>query len=283
MRWRVAYYSRGDHMRLEVQIIHTKPIFGNVEVISVCPIKNNPRNIGIRTMGKDKDTMIIEVRFCKCKKILIVWFMELVPSKHIGGEVGHQQNLGNVREEQIEALMSCRRGVHMRTTYPNIQLKLHEKTKARKKNKQSKRIEAWKMTKWNIQTLAMNSWMRVYAGRGPSAKLESCMNCTMSTFFIKASMLGASEDVALVSKRAASLLRGKERREVPLCEGVAINCGPKAEGVPKGATDGAKEGVIDRLRGKVEQLLQKNPSTILQRANGTQGTWLFAWSCTHRG
>ena len=59
-------------MRLEVQISHTKPIFGDVEVISVCPIKNNLRNTGTRTMGNDKDTIIIEVRFYKCKKTLIV-------------------------------------------------------------------------------------------------------------------------------------------------------------------------------------------------------------------
>ena len=57
---------------MEVQNIHTEPIFGDEEVVSVCPIKNNPRNIGTRTMGKDKDTMIIEIRFCKCKKTLIV-------------------------------------------------------------------------------------------------------------------------------------------------------------------------------------------------------------------
>ena len=64
--------------------------------------------------------------------------MELVPRRNIGGDVGHWQILGNVYEEQIEALVSCRRGVYTRTTYPNLQLKLHEKTKTRKK-KQTKR------------------------------------------------------------------------------------------------------------------------------------------------
>jgi hypothetical protein len=38
----------------------------------------------------------------------------------------------------------------------------------------------------------------------------------MSIFFIRKSVLGGSEDVAVVSKRAAFLLRGKDRREVPL-------------------------------------------------------------------
>ena len=142
-RWRVVYHSRGDHRILEVHIIHTEPIFGNVEVVSVCPIENNPKNTGIRTMGKDKDTMIIEVRFCKCKKILIVWFMELVPNRNIGGDVGHRQILENVRDEKIEALVSCRRGVHTRTTCPNLQWKLHEKTRTKKRNKQTKKKEAW--------------------------------------------------------------------------------------------------------------------------------------------
>ena len=69
---------------------------------------------------------------------------------------------------------------------------------------------------------------------------------------MRASVLGTSKDVALISKRAAFFLQGKERREVPLWEGVAIDYGPKAEGVPKGATDGATEGAIDGLRGKVD-------------------------------
>ena len=76
--------------------------------------------------------------------------------------------------------------------------------------------EAWKMTKRNIQTSAMNSWMRVYAGRGPPASSDSSMSCTMSIFFMRASVLGASEDVTLVSKKTTFLFRGKEIREVPL-------------------------------------------------------------------
>jgi hypothetical protein len=81
---------------------------------------------------------------------------------------------------------------------------------------QNKRKETQKCPKENIQTLAMNSWMRVYAGRGPPASSDSNISCTMSTFSIRARVLGDSEDVTLVSKRAAFLLRGKERREVPL-------------------------------------------------------------------
>ena len=72
------------------------------------------------------------------------------------------------------------------------------------------------MKKRKIQNLAMNSWMHVYAGRGPPASSESSMSCNMSTFFMKASVVGNSEEVALVYKRAAFLLRGKDRREVPL-------------------------------------------------------------------
>jgi hypothetical protein len=65
-------------------------------------------------------------------------------------------------------------------------------------------------------------------------------------------MLGASEDVALGSKKVAFLLQNKERKEVPPWEGVAINCGPKTESVPEGATEGATEWAIDGLRGKVD-------------------------------
>ena len=65
--------------------------------------------------------------------------MEVVPKRNIGGDVGHQQILGNDCEEHIKALMSCSRGVHTGTTCPNLQLKLHEKTRARKKTNQKKK------------------------------------------------------------------------------------------------------------------------------------------------
>ena len=105
------------------------------------------------------------------------------------------------------------------------------------------------MNKGKIQTLAMNSWMRVYFGRAPHASSESSMSCTMSTFSMRASVVGDSDEVALVSKSAAFLLRDKERREVPLCEGVAIVCGRDAEGVPKGATEGGADGATEGMLG----------------------------------
>ena len=77
------------------------------------------------------------------------------------------------------------------------------------------------------------------------------MNCTMSTFSIKASVLGDFKDVTLISKRAAFRLQGKERSEVPLREGLSIVCGLKAEGVPEGAAAGAMQGMLDGLRRKV--------------------------------
>ena len=42
-------------------------------------------------------------------------------NQEIGGDVGHQQILGNIRKEQIEALMNCGGGVHTGTTVPNLQ------------------------------------------------------------------------------------------------------------------------------------------------------------------
>jgi hypothetical protein len=97
-------------------------------------------------MRKDKDTMIIEVRFRKCKKTLIVWFMKLVPSRNIGGDVGHRQILGNIGEEQIESFVGCGRGVNTGTTCPNLQLKVHENKRKEKTNK-TKRKFIWKMRK----------------------------------------------------------------------------------------------------------------------------------------
>ena len=42
---------------------------------------------------------------------------------------------------EIEALVSCSRGVHMGTTCPNLQLKLHEKIRAREKKPKEKEPE----------------------------------------------------------------------------------------------------------------------------------------------
>jgi hypothetical protein len=38
---------------------------------------------------------------------------------NIVGDVGHRQILENACEEQIEALVSCRRSIHTRMTCPN--------------------------------------------------------------------------------------------------------------------------------------------------------------------
>jgi hypothetical protein len=77
----------------------------------------------------------------------------------------------------------------------------------------------------------------------------------MSTFSIRERVLGTSEEVALVSKRTAFLLRGKKRRVVPLSDGVSRDCGRNAdrtrEGVREGARKGAIEGAIDGLCGRV--------------------------------
>jgi hypothetical protein len=59
--------------------------------------------------------------------------MEFVPSMNIVGDVGHRQILENVCEEQIKVLVSCRRGVHTKTTCPNLQLTLNEKTRKEKR------------------------------------------------------------------------------------------------------------------------------------------------------
>ena len=67
--------------------------------------------------------------------------MEFVPRMNIGGDVGtgFSEILGNVCKEKIEAFVNCSRGVYTRVTYSNLQVKLHEKTRARKKTKQKKK------------------------------------------------------------------------------------------------------------------------------------------------
>jgi hypothetical protein len=47
-------------------------------------------------------------------------------------------------------------------------------------------------------------------------KVGIILGSHMSTFFMKASVLGASKDGALVSKRAAFVLQSKKRREIPM-------------------------------------------------------------------
>ena len=120
-------------------------------------------------MGKDKDTMIIEVRFPKSKKTLIVWFMEFVPSKNITGDVGHRQILGKLWEEQIEALVNCSPRVYTGTTCPNMQLKLHEKTRASKKNQKEKFLRNDKGKGTNLENELLDAGI---CWEGTSCKLR---------------------------------------------------------------------------------------------------------------
>ena len=177
--------------------------------------------------------------------------MELVPSRNIAGDVGHRQILGNVCEKQIEALVSCKRGIYTESMCPNLQLKFHDKTSASKQNKQTKKKEKLKNDKRKYTNLGNELLDAGICWDGTSCKLRFQHELHHVHIFMKTSLLGASKDVAFVSKRAAFLLQGKERRELPLSKGVAINCGPKAEGVLEGATDGTTNGVSDRFRGKV--------------------------------
>ena len=62
--------------------------------------------------------------------------MEFVPSRDIVGDIGHRQILENVCEKQIEALVSCSRGVDTRTTCNQNFMKKQEQRKKQSKSKE---------------------------------------------------------------------------------------------------------------------------------------------------
>jgi hypothetical protein len=87
---------------------------------------------------------------------------------------------------------------------------------------------------------------------------------------MRKNVLGASEEVALVSKKAAFLLRGKERRKVPLWNGMSRGCGQNADGVIEGEKEGATEVAIDGLYRRM------GGSTGVFEADRVR-TWENAW------
>lgn len=54
--------------RLEIEVIHAKPVFNNVEVLSVRLVMNWPWYIMISGVCKDNDAVVMEVGLCKGKQ-----------------------------------------------------------------------------------------------------------------------------------------------------------------------------------------------------------------------
>lgn len=69
--------------RLQVEIIHPKPVFSDVELISVCPIVNLSRHIRISGVGEHKNAVVMKVGFCKGKENLKVRGRTHVPLGNI--------------------------------------------------------------------------------------------------------------------------------------------------------------------------------------------------------
>ena len=65
--------------RLEIEVSYAKPIFSNVEFLSVCLVVNWSRDIKISDVCKDKDAVVMEVGICEGKQNLKVCGRLFVP------------------------------------------------------------------------------------------------------------------------------------------------------------------------------------------------------------
>lgn len=68
---------------MEIEVIHAKPIFGNVEFERVCPIVNMSRDLRISSMCKDEDSVVMKVGVCKGEQNLKVIGRAFVPARNI--------------------------------------------------------------------------------------------------------------------------------------------------------------------------------------------------------
>jgi hypothetical protein len=66
------YQFKRTSGRLKIEVIHTKPIFGNIEFLRVCPLVNRSRNLKISDVYEDEDAVVMEVGTCKGKQNLKV-------------------------------------------------------------------------------------------------------------------------------------------------------------------------------------------------------------------
>ena len=83
MRLKKNYQLERISGRLEIKVIHAKPVFGNVEIFFMCPVMNGSRHIRINGVCKDTKAFVMEVGVCKSKENLKVSQRTLVPLKNI--------------------------------------------------------------------------------------------------------------------------------------------------------------------------------------------------------
>ena len=69
--------------RLEVEVIRAKPVFGNVEVLSMCPLMYGSRHVRMSGVCKDKNAVIMKVGVSKGKENLNISRRTFVPLKNI--------------------------------------------------------------------------------------------------------------------------------------------------------------------------------------------------------
>ena len=69
--------------RLEIEVIHAKPIFSNVEFLRVCPIVNRSRDLMISGVCKGEDAAVMEVGTGKSEQNLEVIGRPFVPVRNI--------------------------------------------------------------------------------------------------------------------------------------------------------------------------------------------------------
>ena len=69
--------------RLEVEVIHAKPVFGNVEALGMCPIMYGSRRVRINGVCKDKNAVVVKVGVSKGKENLKVNQRTFVPLRNI--------------------------------------------------------------------------------------------------------------------------------------------------------------------------------------------------------
>lgn len=80
--------------RLGIKVVHAKPHFGNVKILSICQIVNWSRDIRINDVGEENDADIMEVYICKGKYNLKECGRSFVPNRNIrgwGGNLWHPQ------------------------------------------------------------------------------------------------------------------------------------------------------------------------------------------------
>jgi hypothetical protein len=131
-RLQINYQIGRTSGRLQIQIIHPKPIFGDVEIISVCPVVNLSRHIRISGVGQDKYAVVMEVGLCKGKENLKVRGRTHVPRRNIGrgcGDARHTKVLRHIRKEQINPCVQLRLGVWTSTPSSNLEVKIQKNIK----------------------------------------------------------------------------------------------------------------------------------------------------------